>query len=374
MVVAGLLVRTVYNLQTRALGFEPDGLVTMTLDLPENTYPDDDARRQFYSALLEETRALPVVRSAHLLDVVPGAGFGTGRTMDIEGREVAEGQARPGVLVVTGSEGWQETLGISLLAGRGFGPEDGPETPSVALLAKDVAERYWPDEDPIGRRIRMDSSPDADWVRIVGIVGDVRSSSDTERPAQHVYLPYSQNSRSFSQLLIASGADPQALMPLLRQAVWSIDANQPIDGMTTVRQAQYDSGASSYALILLFVSFAMFALIMAAIGIYGVMSYSVSQRQGEIGLRMALGAEAGVVRSMVLKQGLRLLAVGVVVGLVAAFAVSRLLGSVVFGVSTTDPLTFVGVPLVLGLVATLANYVPARRATRMDPVTALRAE
>ena len=374
MIVAGLLVRTVYNLQTRELGFDPQGLLMAELDLPENTYPDEESRRQFYTLLLEAAEAIPTVTHAELISAVPGVGFGSGRAMDIEGRPLPEGQARPPVLAITVSEQWQELLGVPLVGGRALGPEDVPESLPVVLLSRDVADQYWPNEDPLGRRIRIGNAETAEWMQVVGVVGDVRSTSDTERPAQNVYLPYQQDSRAAMDLVIRTAGDPSAVFTAVREAVWSVDANQPIDRIRTVRQAQYDSAASTYALLTLFVSFAVFALFMAAIGIYGVMSYAVSQRQGEIGLRMALGASVGSVRQMVLGQGLRILAGGVLVGLLAAFALSRLLGNLVFGVSTSDPLTFIGVPLVLAAVATLANYIPARRATRMSPVSALRAE
>ena len=175
-------------------------------------------------------------------------------------------------------------------------------------------------------------------------------------------------------LVTRTSADPAGLAGPLREAIWRADANQPIDEIMTMERAQYLSASSNFTLLMLFVTFAVFALFMAAIGIYGVMAYSVSQRRQEIGLRMALGAEAGTVRWMVVSQGARLLAVGIVVGLVAAFAVSRMLGSLVFGISASDPLTFIGVPIVLAAVALVANLIPARRATRVDPADALRAE
>jgi ABC-type antimicrobial peptide transport system permease subunit len=175
-------------------------------------------------------------------------------------------------------------------------------------------------------------------------------------------------------LVTRTSADPAGLAGPIREAIWRVDANQPIDDIQTMERAQYLSSSSNYALLALFVTFAVFALFMAAIGIYGVTAYTVSQRRQEIGLRMALGAEVGTVRWMILSQGGRLLAIGIAVGMVAAFAVSRLLGSLVFGISATDPLTFIGVPLVLAFVALVANLVPAQRAARLDPANTLRAD
>lgn len=372
MVVAGLLVRSVQQIQARELGYEPADLMAVGLDLPENSYATEDARRQFYTQALETVEALPGARGATLISMIPGAGFGALRSIDVQGRPIPEGQARPSVNVVTVSEGWSELLEIPLISGRRLGPEDGPDAPQVAVIGRDVGVLYWPDQDPVGQRIRL--AEDQPWIEIVGVVGDVRATSDEQRPAAHLYRPYAQVGSSATNLVVKAGGDPVALAASLRQAVWSVDANQPIDRVETVDQALYNAAASTYALLTLFVSFAVLALIMAAIGIYGVMSYSVSQRKAELGLRMALGAEVGQVERMVVLQGSKLVAVGIVVGLVAAFLLSRLLGGVVYGISATDPVTFVGVPAVLALVALVANYLPARAATRGDPLAALRSD
>ncbi len=372
MVVAGLLVRSVYNLQTRELGFDSAGLVAVALDLPENEYPTTDGRRQFYQQALEGASSLPTVSGAALLNVIPGAGFGALRSIDVEGRPVPEGQARPSVLMTTASAGWSELLGLPLVAGRRLGREDGPDAPPVAVIARDVAALYWPDEDPVGRRIR--SSEAEPWIEIVGVVGDVRATTDSERPAAHVYRPYRQVAASSTQLVVRSNADHETLFPALREVVWAVDRNQPIDRIQSFDQALYDNSASTYALLTLFASFAVFALLMAGIGIYGVMSYSVSQRRAEFGLRMALGAQEGQVKRMVVVQGIKLVAIGIGIGMVAAFMLSRLLEGLVFGISSTDPVTFLGVPLLLAVVALIANYLPARAATRGDPLAALRSD
>ena len=213
-----------------------------------------------------------------------------------------------------------------------------------------------------------------EWVQVVGVVGDVRALTDSDRPAQNIYLPHTQQERTAYYLMARTNIDLGLLAGQLREAIWSVDAGQPVDAIRTVEQAQYEQNATGFALITLFATFALFALIMAAIGIYGVMSYAVSQRRAEIGLRMALGAEVSEVQWMVVGQGARLLAVGVTLGLLAAAGMSRLLSSVVFGVEALDPVTFIGVPLVLIVVALIANFIPARRATRLDPATTLRAE
>ena len=373
MVVSGLLVRTVVHLQTRPLGFDVEGLLTVELDLPETGYASGESRRQFFAQAREAMSGVPGVSEVELVNAIPAAGQGSRRMLSFEGRDLPEGQAPPAVLAVTVSPGYFDLTGIPLLAGRAFEAQDGPESVPVALLSREVADTYWPSEDPLGQRIQF-VGVDSGWIRIVGIVGDVRSLTDSEGGAVNVYMTHDQDSRSRMYLVTRTSADPAALAGPIRASVWSVDPGLPIDGIQTMRQAQYDSAGSNYALLTLFVTFAVFAMAMAALGIYGVMSYSVSQRRSEMGLRMALGAEISWIRWMVVSQGVRLVAVGIVVGLVASFAVSRMLSSLVFGISTTDPLIFLGVPAILGTVAMIANYIPAVRATRTDPADALRIE
>jgi putative ABC transport system permease protein len=270
------------------------------------------------------------------------------------------------------SQGLFDLLGLEIVRGRSFEPQDGPDSPPVTVISQELAHRYWPDEDPVGTRIQV--AGDSTWLEIVGIVGDVRNASDSQRPALNLYLPYSQDSRRSMYLISRNGADPGDVGGAIREAVWSVDADQPVDAVRTAGQIQREVRASRTAVLILFVTFAVFALFMAAIGVYGVMAYAVSQRRNEIGLRMALGAEGGTVRWMVVAQGIRMVVLGMVIGLAAAFAMSRLLGNLVFGISTSDPVTFVGVPAVLAVVALTANLVPAVRATRLDPAKTLRAD
>ena len=232
----------------------------------------------------------------------------------------------------------------------------------------------WPQDNPIGQRIRL-GGEGTPWLEIVGVVGDMGSIAQEDGlPARMVWLPYAQNSTAAAFVIARGRGDVQALAGPARAAIWSVDANQPIDLVTTLTDAQYRRNASGYALVSLFVLFAVFALVMAGIGIYGVMSYSVSQRRVEIGVRMALGAESGKVRSMVVRQGLKAVTWGIVLGLPLALIVGQLLESTLFQVSATDPLAYGGVPVALTLIALVASYVPAARATRNDPMRELRAE
>jgi putative ABC transport system permease protein len=371
MIVATLLTRTVINLQTRPLGFVADGLLTVQLDLPENRYEEPASRLQFFARARDEMSGVPGVGAVELTSVIPAAGSGSLRALSIEGLEAAEGRAAPTGLFVSVSAGYFDLIGLPILQGRAFTEADEPSSVKVAVLSKVIADRYWAGRDPVGRRVQIVGTQE--WLQVIGVVGDVRSLTSTEQGAANIYVPHAQDARGSMYLVTRTTADPAGLAGTIREAIWRIDPNQPIDEIQTVQRAQYLSASSTFALLTLFVTFALFALFMAAIGIYGVMAYSVSQRRREIGLRMALGAEAGTVRLMVLSQGARLLAVGVAAGLLAGFAVSRLLGTLVFGISATDPLTFAGVPLVLAGVALVANLIPAWRATRLDPADTLRA-
>ena len=372
MIVATLLTRTVINLQTRPLGFESAGLLTVALDLPDNRYEEPASRLQFFDRARDEMSSVPGVGTVELTNVIPAAGFGALRSLTIEGREEVEGRVAPSALFVASSAGYFDLIGLPIVQGRAFTEADDRSSFKVAILSRAVADRYWSDQDPVGGRIQVVGTEE--WLQVVGVVSDVRGASDTEQGSLNVYVPHPQDARSSMYLVTRTTADPAALAGPIREAIWRFDPNQPVDTIQTMDWAIYLNESSSFALVALFMTFAVFALVMAAIGIYGVMAYSVSQRRQEIGLRMALGAEAAAVRWMVFAQGGRLLAAGIAVGLFAGFGVSRLLGNLVFGISATDPVTFIGVPLVLAAVALAANLIPARRATRLDPADTLRAD
>lgn len=372
MVVAGLLTRSVINLQSRPLGIDPDAILTMRVDLPESAYDEPTVREVFFSEARDAVAAATSTSGVALTSALPGVDAGRRRSFVVEGREAVQGRAQPTGLVVTVSGDYFAFTDLAVERGRAFTEADDGTSFPVAVVARALAERYWPDEDPVGQRIQV--SGEDRWIQIVGVVGDVRNTSDSERGAPNLYLPFTQDVRQGMYLLTRTDVRPGTLAGPIRRAIRGIDADQPVDAIRAMKRALYEADASRTALLTLFVTFAVFALLMSAIGIYGVMAYAVSQRQSEIGLRMALGAERGAVRWMIVSQGSKLLAVGMAVGLVAAFGLSRLLGNLVYGISTTDPLTFVGVPVILALVALVANLVPARRATRMDPARTLRAE
>lgn len=374
MVVAGLMTRTVVALQQREMGFEPAGLLSLRLDLPENKYGDDGRVRQFFQAALDRVRGSPAVDGAALVSTRPAVDYGTIRVFEIEGRPQPEDAEPFTARTSLVSIGYFDLLRIPLVRGRVVAAEDTEASMPVAVIGREAAERYWPGEDPVGRRIRIGDARATDWIRVVGVVGDVRGPEDTEQPVPYVYFPFRQRPRSDMRLLVRGAGDAANLAAPVRSAIWGVDPDQPVDDVETMEQVLYDFASSSYALIALFTAFAAFALCMAAVGIYGVMSYAVSQRAGEISIRMALGAKAEQVRMMILGQGARLVVFGSAAGLLGAVLISRMLGSVVFGINALDPLTFLAVPAVLVTVGLLANYLPARRATRVNPIQALRAE
>jgi putative ABC transport system permease protein len=371
MIVATLLTRTVVYLQTRPLGFDSEGLLTVQLNIPDAIYEDAESRLQFFAQASEALSGIPGLGQIERTSVIPDAGRGARRSLTIEGRDVIEGRAAPTGNFVRVSIGYFSQIGLPIVRGRYFQEADDPESFQVAILSQAIADRYWPDEDPVSGRFQ--AAGNDEWLQVVGVVSDIRGG-EREQGAMNIYVPHQQDAAAAMYLVSRTTADQALLAGQIREAIWSVDPNQPIDGIQTMAQEQYLNSASEYALLTLFITFAVFALFMASISIYGVMAYSVSQRRAEIGLRMAVGAEVSTIRWMILSQGARLLGAGIVVGLLAAFAVSRLLGSLVVGVSTSDPATFIGVPVLLASVAIVANLIPARRATRLDPAATLRAE
>jgi putative ABC transport system permease protein len=354
-------------------GFDSANVLSMVVELPEGDYPDDNSVRQFFNELTTTSAAIPDARGVALAGNRPGQGFE--QRFEIEGRPVVDGRDHPRAARTIVSAGYLETMGIPLHRGRGFDSQDGEDSRGVAIISQAAAERYFSGQDPLGQRIRLGEAGGS-WLEIVGVAGGTEYSyfGSSWEPLPQIYLPSRQNPTGTMVLLIRTRRDPTLAVSVARSAVRAVDPNQPVDDVRTLEQYRYDQGANDLALVTLFSTFACFALIMAAMGIYGVMSYLVSEQGTEISLRMALGAERGQVLRMILMRGVRLLAVGTALGMVGALLMSRLLGTLVVGVTERDPLTFLGVPLVLIAVALIANLIPALRATRMDPMQAMRTE
>jgi putative ABC transport system permease protein len=369
---AGLMIRSVDALQRIDLGFDPANVLTMRVALPEATYPEREHVTAVYERLLERVRALPGVRHAGLMRALPlGTTIGDWG-LTIEGYTPPPGQNAKGDWQVV-SSGALEALGEQIVRGRMLAASDGAGAPEVALVNETMARTYWPGQDPIGRRIRQ-GSPDRPWITIVGVVRDVRHNGLEVEIKEKFYRPHGQFQFPVRNMhvVVKTGGDPMALAPPIRAEVRAIDPNLPVSNVRTMDEVVATAMSQPRLAQWVLVLFGGLALLLAAIGLYGVLSYVVSERQHEIGIRMAIGAEPGGVRAMVIRQGLTLSLGGVAIGAIASFALARFIEALLHGIPAHDPVTFLAVPCVLLAVALLASFVPAWRATRVDPLAALR--
>ncbi len=381
LVGAGLLLRSFTRLQAVSPGFDSTGLLVADLPLSPASYAGDDERARFAENLLRRVAALPGVTSAGTTTTPPMTGGGATLHFNIYGRP----PKGPDDYVLAGyravSPGYLETLGVPLERGRRVTERDRRGTAPVVVINRAMASRFFEGRDPIGQRVQVGATPDetVPWMEIVGVVGDVRQSFDADAQAE-MYVPYLQGApdpvlgglfRNIS-IVIRSAGDPAQATGGLRQALAAIDRNQPVVRVRTMDEAIRATVAAPRFRTTLVALFALVALVLAAIGVYGVMAYSISQRRQEIGVRMAMGADAADVRRLVLGEGLRLAAAGTVAGLAGGFGVARVIATFLFDTAPADPLTFLATPLVLGATALAASYIPARRAMRVDPMVALR--
>jgi predicted permease len=370
LITAGLFVRSLQRAQGVNPGFNASNVVLMGFNLGREGYTEAQGRN-FHRQVAERIRAVPGVLSATVARDRPfGGGFQ--RSVFIEGQEPPPGGR--GVLVQTNNiaPGFFETLGIALLRGRDFAETDSQQSPKAMIINEAMANRFWPDQDPIGKRLKLFG--DQDYRQVVGIVADSKYNSLTEPRRPFMYIPLLQEYSPQVNLHVRTSGDSKGMIAALRGEVNSIDPSLSVLNVETLTDRIQQSLGGERTQATLLGTGGVLALLLAAIGLYGVMSYSVAQRTREIGIRMALGAGRGSVMGLVLKQGVTLVSAGVVLGLGAAFAITRLLASLLFGVSAADPITFVGTSAVLLIVALLASYVPARRATKVDPIIALRYE
>lgn len=372
LAASGLLFRSFLALRTVDLGFDPENVVTARLSVVRAKYEDNDAVRRFFETVRQRLESLPLVMSAGMvwqLEIVGGASDNANDVGDLpdgtEGRRLIDTKFA--------SLGYFEAMGMRLVEGRFFERGDLDAATPGAIITRSMAEDVWPGVSAVGRRVRplLRGYP---WHTIVGVIEDVHTEG-VKRPAEAtVYFPYTDINIGSMAFVIRSGAPMSAILSALQREVWAIDPDVPIAEVTTMEQIVADDLASTtFTLSLLGLASAI-ALLLGAVGIYGVISYSVTQRAPEIGIRLALGARGGQVGSMILGQTMRLAVVGIGVGLVAALALNRVMNSVLFGVQSTDPLTFVIVCVLLAAVAAVAGFLPAMRAARVDPLEALRAE
>jgi putative ABC transport system permease protein len=370
MVVTGLLARHIASIKSAGLGFEPEGVLSVAPELPE----EKSQATLFYRQLLERARATPGVIEAALVSPVPLAASGQRLNFRIEGRSVAEDEESPSAYCFTTGPGYLSVMRIPVLRGRDFADTDDEVAPRVALLNENAASRFFPGGDPIGARMQLvREGDDGPWIEIVGLVGDVVHLDENNPTVPQIYLAFTQSPATNLSVVARTAGDPAALADPLRALVLSLEPDASVQTRTLL-ELRREVFASADGVIALFAIFAGFALAMAAMGIYGVMSYAVSQRERELGIRMALGADRSDVTRMVAAQGAKWVAFGALAGLVGAVLLGRMLSGVVFGVSLFDPPTFASVTGILVVVAFVSNWVPARRATRVDPIATLRAE
>jgi len=378
LVGVGLLIRSVAKLRGVDPGFDPKNVLTFDLALPAVKYRSDTSQILFTNQLLPQLNAIPGVRAAGMTSVLPFSGGWSTSTLSVEGVTVPEGQNGPWGDVRVVSPRFFEALRIPLKRGRLLTDQDRQGAPRVAVIDEQFVKKYFPNADPIGKRMTFGggrtSAPDSTWMTIVGVVGHAAHEGLDADPRIQYYLPASQAGGRFMSVAVSTKGDPHGVIAGVRNVVHRVDAGLPIANISTMEQLVDRSvGQRKLSMILLGV-FSGIALLLASIGIYGVMSYSVAQRSRELGIRMALGAERGRVLRLVVGQGMWLAVLGVVIGLVAAFALTRFLASQLYQVGATDPATFGTVAGLLVGVALLASLLPAMRATRVDPVVALRDE
>jgi putative ABC transport system permease protein len=374
LVGAGLLVRSFMRVLDVSPGFEPTNLVTMNVSANGPRYAEDAAVRAFYDDVLQRVAALPGVEAAGVVNNLPLGGNGDMYGFHVEEKPLANPEEAPSAERYVVSPGYIRAMQIPLLAGREFTEQDGPKAPFVLLISESTARNIWPNENPIGKRVRM-GGPDGPLRIVVGITGNVSHAAlDTPPPDLQAYVPEAQWTSSDMQLVVRTPTDPKALVEALRTEIGAVDKDLPIYGIATMSQLVSTSvGQRRFTLILLSLMAAL-AATLAALGIFSVMSYSVTQRTQEIGIRMALGAKSSDVLKLVVGQGVLLALIGVTVGLGAAAALTQVMSSLLYGVGAHDLPTFAVIAVLLMLVAALACYIPARRATKVDPMVALRYE
>jgi putative ABC transport system permease protein len=372
---AGLLIRTLWTMQGVDRGFRPDGVTIATVSVPASLYAGPAEVRGFYARLHERVQALPGVQSAATGTGVLLPLLANSAVFSIEGKPLPPQEQRIEYPVESVSPGFFETLGYSLARGRTFTAQDHAEAPRAVVINEALARHGWEGQDPIGRRMRSgDERSTAPWMTVVGVVRDVRRGDVRSSVRPELYMCALQATPRTQTIFVRTAGDPAAILPSLRAAVREVSPQVALFDAGTLADEFQDTLTSPRFRAVLLAAFAIIALLLASIGIYGVTAHAVGQRTHEVGIRMALGARGGDVLGMMVGQHLRPALVGLAIGIVAALALSRSLQSVVYGVGTTDPLTFLSMGALLLAVAAAACWIPARRSTKVDPVVALRAE
>jgi predicted permease len=383
---AGLLARSLTGVRRVDPGFDPRGVVLASVSLPTSAYPDRAGRVAFFEEVLARLQAQPGVRAAGIVSDAPLSGSGRQTGLRIEGaQQPPPGQQPPLTDLQTVSPGYPDAAGIRLVRGRTFEAGDDLDAPLVVLVDDVLVRRYWRNVDPIGRRLALDDDESGQprWREVVGVVESVkhygvdldsarRAGGDLVRPT--VYMPYGQEPEQAMTIAVRTGDDPAAIVPALREAVRAVDPGQPVGEVRLLRDLVADSLGPRRLHTALLGTFAVAALLLAAVGTYGLVAQAVARRAREIGIRVAVGARRADVVRMIVRQGAALAAAGVAAGLLAALGATRLLEGLLFGVGARDPGTLAAVSAVLAAATLLASWIPARRASRIDPIEVLRSE
>lgn len=369
----GLLVKSLVKRLSADPGFDRTRLMTASVSLPPALYPEKRQAAEFFRVVLEQLNGSPGIASAAAAQTVPLGGSNSWSPVIVEGAAGQSGQQNMvGHMVVTPE--YFDTLGVPIIAGRAFAPSDADSAQRVAIVNQTLAKRYWPDDPaPLGRRLKAGNAK-SDWLTVVGVARDVRHSSTTSPARPEIYLPHAQNGSNGMVLLVRTHSDPHQAARLIRSAVWAADRNQPLNNVESMDEMidRRSSGPRATAQVMGFLAF--LALVLASVGIYGVVSYMASQRSREIGIRLALGAERRSVFAMVLRAGLAMAGLGLAIGCAAAAGVTPLLRRIIEGVEPHDAATFAGTAAILLFVAVAATFAPAVRAMRLDPIRVLREE
>jgi len=375
LVGAGLMMRSFLRLQQVDVGIDPTNVLTMSVSLPQAKYAEPEKLSAFYQQLLERARHLPGVQAAGAVSNLPLSGSRWGRSLTVEGRPVLSVGEAPSINHAVITPGYFRAMGVRLLAGRDLNEADAKDAPKVTVVDERMAREYWPGESALGKRIRFGPPENNEpWHTVVGVVGEVRHERVDAATRMTVYVPHQQIAVRQMTLAVRAAADPAGLAAAVRQQVRELDPDQPVTAVRTMEEVISSAVWQPRLHALLFGVFAAVALILASVGIYGVMSYAVTQRTHELGIRMALGAQKGDVLRLVAREGMALALAGIGLGLLGAFALTRFMSSLLYGVSATDPSTYAAIVVLLAGVSLLACYVPALRATRVDPMIALRHE
>ena len=376
LVGSGLILRSTARVLAVDPGFDPRRLLTMQVQAGGKSLPNDTAVRAFYGRVLETVRHEPGVEAAAFTSQLPMSGDFDGQGLSIKAHPRANPADNPSAFRYGVSDGYFEAMRIPLRHGRTFTVKDLVNAPRVAIVNESFAKKYWPGEEPIGQLVSMGDPSKPEWTEIVGVVGDLKQLALSQRESDAIYIPEAQwpFADQAMSLVVRAKGDASSMAPAVRRAVWSVNKDQPIVRVVTASQLVAGSESQRRFALTLFEAFAVVALVLAAAGIYGVLAGTVTERLREIGVRAALGASRTDILRMVVRQGLGLTAVGAVLGLAAAAGLSRVIASLLFGISPLDPATYAGVATVLGVVALGACLVPAIRASRVDPMETLRAE